>query len=85
MHKLGLGRYCTKPIQYISRYLWFDTIQIMTLQLNENMKKSSKFIQIVDVLLYVQSDFIIFQMSIAQFTNYSSLIRVLYSIFVINR
>lgn len=41
----------------------------MTLQLNENMKKSSKFIQIVDVLLYVQSDFIIFQMSIAQLTN----------------
>lgn len=67
--QVGLGRYCTKPIQYISRYLWFDTIQIMTLQLNENMKKSSKFIQIVDVLLYVQSDFIIFQMSIAQITS----------------
>lgn len=73
MHKLGLGRYCTKPIQYISRYLWFDTIQIMTLQLNENMKKSSKFIQIVDVLLYVQSDFIIFQMSIAQITSVLSM------------
>lgn len=55
----------------------------MTLQINENMKKSSKFIQIVDVLLYVQSDFIIFQMSIAQFINYFSLICVLYSIFVI--
>lgn len=41
----------------------------MTLQINENMKKSSKFIQIVDVLLYVQSDFIIFQMSIAQITS----------------
>lgn len=41
----------------------------MTLQINENMKKSSKFIQIVDVLLYVQRDFIIFQMSIAQITS----------------
>lgn len=38
------------------------------------MKKGLKYIQFVDVLPRVQRDFIIFEMSSAQFTNYFSII-----------
>lgn len=41
-----------------------------TLQLKENMNKSLKFIESVNLLPHVQSDFNICKMSVAQFTNY---------------
>lgn len=36
------------------------------------MKKGLKYIQFIDALPHVQSDFIVFKMSSAQFTNYFS-------------
>lgn len=38
------------------------------------MKKGLKYIQFIDVLPHVQSDFIMFKMSSTQFTNYFSII-----------
>lgn len=55
----------------------YDTYQD-TLQLNENMNKSLKFIESVNVLPHVQSDFIIFKMSVSQFTNYLVLYSLLF-------
>lgn len=56
-------------------------MQYDTLQLNEHMKKGLKFIWYVDVLPHVQSDFIMFKMSTAQFTNYFCLFCGVYTIF----
>lgn len=76
--------------RYISQYMGCDMIHIRipdmryntyhnTLQLNENMNKGLKFIQSVDILPHVQSDFIIFKMSVAQVTNYFSLVYTTFS------
>lgn len=66
---LGTYHNTRDAIQYISRY------SSCTLQLNEN---GLKFIEFVTVLLHVHSGFIILQRNIAQFSNYISLICLIY-------